>query len=49
MLMKALTSTPLTFKTLTFAYHKEKESPSNPLYDIYYIGGRSRKFEKEAS
>lgn len=49
MLMKAPDKYTLTFKTLTFAYHKEKESPSNPLYDIYYIGGRSRKFEKEAS
>ena len=39
----------LTFKTLDFAYHKEKENPSNPLYDIYYIGGRTRKFEKEVS
>ena len=48
-LMEAPGKYTLTFKTLDFAYHKEEESPSNPLYDIYYIGGRSKKFEKEVS
>jgi hypothetical protein len=41
----------LKFRTLAFAYHIE-ENPANPIspfWAIHYIGGRTRKFEKEIS
>jgi len=41
----------LTFRTLTFAFHIEEnpERPTSPFFAIHYIGGRTWKFEKEAS